>query len=99
MPVIFSTDVQEHIDVLLQHRQRFFTDKNLYLFGNPKTTEPICGCKVLKKYATSAGAKNPQAITNTKLRKHLATLTQVLSMSETDIEQLATFMGHTVGKT
>ncbi|KAJ8930816.1 hypothetical protein NQ314_016348 [Rhamnusium bicolor] len=72
VPVLFSTDVQEHIDLLLN------------------------GYKVLQKYATSCGAKNPGGITCTKLRKHLTTLSQVFSMSEFDLE-LATFMGHTIG--
>ncbi|CAG5038722.1 unnamed protein product [Parnassius apollo] len=50
---------------------------------------------VLKKYATASGARNPAAITTTKLRKHLATLTQMFNLKESDIEQLANFMGHT----
>ncbi|KAJ8971979.1 hypothetical protein NQ317_010075 [Molorchus minor] len=41
--------------------------------------------------------KNPKVITCTRLRKHLATLTQLFDMTGTDIEQLAHFMGHTVG--
>lgn len=30
------------------------------------------------------------------MRKHLATLTQVFNKSSSEVEQLATFMGHTV---
>jgi hypothetical protein len=97
VPVLFSTDVREHIDILLKYRTSCMKKENVYLFGNPNTTESICGYKVLKKYATLCGAKNPDAISATKLRKHLATLTQLFSMSDNDIEQLATFMGHTVG--
>ncbi|CAG9825705.1 unnamed protein product [Phaedon cochleariae] len=97
VPVLFSPDVQQHIKIMLNHRPDFVAKGNTYLFGNPKTMEPICGYKVLKKYAEACGAKNPQAISSTRLRKHLATLTQIFSMSEGDIEQLASFMGHTVG--
>ena len=43
------------------------------------------------------GAKNLKAISSTKLRKHLATLTQLFNMTENDIEQLSNFMGHTTG--
>jgi hypothetical protein len=96
VPVLFSTDIQEHINILLQHRDQFFSKNNLYLFGNPNTIQPICGYKVISRYAKLCGAKNPHAITATRLRKHLATLTQVLSMSDNDIEQLSLFMGHTV---
>ena len=81
----------------LQHRDNFVPKKNIYLFGVPKSLQPICGYKIISKYAKLAGTKNPQAISATKLRKHLATLTQVINMTENDIEQLSKFMGHTVG--
>ncbi|CAH0560491.1 unnamed protein product [Brassicogethes aeneus] len=97
VPVLFSVDVQEHIQILLQHRDYFYKQSNKFLFGNPTTTEPITGYKVLHKYAKSSGAKNPSAITSTRLRKHLATLTQLFNMNENDMEQLAGFMGHTLG--
>lgn len=97
VPVLFSSDIQEHLKILLEHRDRFFKKHNLYLFGNPNTSETICGYKVLSKYAQNSGAKNPGAITSTKLRKHLATLSQVLAMSDNDMEQLAGFMSHTLG--
>lgn len=96
VPVLFSSDVQEHIEVLLKSREKILNKNNPYLFGNVSTLQPICGYKVITKYAKLSGAKNPDAITATKLRKHLATLTQVLNMSENDLEQLSTFMGHTV---
>ncbi|KAL1510052.1 hypothetical protein ABEB36_004708 [Hypothenemus hampei] len=97
VPVLFSDDIQNHIKVLLHHRPIFLSKKNIYLFGNPGTIEPICGYKILNKYAHSCGAKNPKAISSTKLRKHLATLTQIFSMTDSDLEQLATFMGHSIG--
>ncbi|KAK5637844.1 hypothetical protein RI129_000163 [Pyrocoelia pectoralis] len=96
VPVLFSTDVQNHLDTLIKVRDKFVSQLNLYLFGNPGTTQPIHGYKILKKYAVKCGARNPDAITCTKLRKHLATLTQLFNMSENDMEQLATFMGHTL---
>ncbi|KAL3279401.1 hypothetical protein HHI36_016912 [Cryptolaemus montrouzieri] len=52
---------------------------------------------MMRKYAMNCGAKNPSASTATRLRKHLAALSQLLNMSENDIEHLDTFMDHTVG--
>lgn len=66
------------------------------MFANPKSKQPIVGYKVLQKHAQLCLAKNAKALTSIKLRKHLATLTQVFNMSTNDIEQLATFMGHTI---
>lgn len=98
VPVLFSDEVQENIDLLLSVRENFFGEiNNLYLFGLPSNSAntTIIGYKVMKKYASMCKLKNPHAITATRLRKHLATITQIFSMTEGDIEQLATFMGHT----
>ncbi|KAG5863593.1 hypothetical protein JTB14_005010 [Gonioctena quinquepunctata] len=97
VPVLISGDVQEHLDIILKYRHNCFQRPNDYLFGNPTTGGPIIGYKVLRKYALLCGAKNPDSLTCTRLRKHLATLTQLFNMSENDMEQLASFMGHTLG--
>lgn len=97
VPVLFSKDIQEHIQLLLDARPHFISQKNLFLFASPSSEEfPITGYKVIQKHARLCGAKNPCALMSTKLRKHLATLTQIFSMNDNEIEQLATFMGHTV---
>ncbi|GJQ86486.1 hypothetical protein Trydic_g10388 [Trypoxylus dichotomus] len=64
-------------------------EPNLHLFGNPNTSELFTRCKILSKYAHACGSKNPSSITCTRLRKHIATLTN-------DLEQLASFMGYTL---
>lgn len=50
---------------------------------------------MIRKIVKQAGVKNPDAITSTKLRKHLATMSQVINLSEQDLDQLAEFMGRT----
>lgn len=95
VPVLFSKDMQDHMALLIGTRSNVLEDSNLFLFGNPKTNHPILGYKIVQTHAKLSGAKNPNALTSTKLRKHLATLTQVFNMTSSDIEQLATFMGHT----
>lgn len=97
VPVLFSQDVQKHIELMLKYKSTFVQKNNPYLFSQTNSKEPICGYKVLQKYSKDCGARNPSAITSTKLRKHLATLSQIFSMNENDLEQLATFMGHTLG--
>ncbi|KAG5889028.1 hypothetical protein JTB14_009433 [Gonioctena quinquepunctata] len=49
----------------------------------------------MSKHAKASNLKNPNAITSTKLRKHLATMSQIFAMTSNDLEQLSTFMGHT----
>ncbi|XP_044765392.1 uncharacterized protein LOC123321723 [Coccinella septempunctata] len=95
--VLFSKDVQEHIDILLSVRKNLVDVRNPYLFGRPVLPTPVIGYKVLQGYARASGAKNPSAITCTRLRKYLATLSQLFSLNETEVDQLVTFMGHTIG--
>nr|XP_023014877.1 uncharacterized protein LOC111504537 [Leptinotarsa decemlineata] len=97
VPVLFSMDVQDHMKLFLQARSEFVDESNSFLFANPASKEqPLIGYKVLYKYTRLCGAVNPEALTSSKLRKHLATLNQVFNMTQNDIEQLATLMGHTV---
>ncbi|CAH0552473.1 unnamed protein product [Brassicogethes aeneus] len=97
VPILISRDVQEHLEMVLKYRDNVLKKPNNYLFANPRSCEPIVGYKVLRKYAKICGAKNPDALTCTRSRKHLATLTQLFNMSKNDMEQLASFMGHTLG--
>ncbi|CAH0546511.1 unnamed protein product [Brassicogethes aeneus] len=98
IPVLFSKDVQTHIQKLLKFRPKYVSNQNVYLFAKANSTNnSIIEDKIIEKFAKSCGAKNPSAITSTRLRKHLATLTQVFSMTENEIEQLAHIIGHTVG--
>jgi len=50
---------------------------------------------LIRKFGKESGEKYPENITSTRLRKHVATVTQLLNLTEGDIEQLSTFMGHT----
>ncbi|CAG5057612.1 unnamed protein product [Parnassius apollo] len=95
VPVLLTDEVQSDINLLISVRRNYICEKNYFLFAKPGSESILCGYKVLKKYATASGARNPAAITTTKLRKHLATLTQMFNLKESDIEQLANFMGHT----
>lgn len=46
--------------------------------------------------AEGCGAKNPENITSTKLRKHVATVSQLLNLQNNELDQLASFMGHDI---
>lgn len=89
---LFNKEVQDDIKLLLSIRHIFLLRHQINFPGYNNT---IYGYKVLEKHAKLSGAKQPRAISSTRLRKHLATLLQTFSMSENDMEQLATFMGHT----
>lgn len=81
----------------LRNNTAWFLPENNYFFTYPKSTRWIDGCAVIRKYAKKSGVKHPELLTSSRLRKHIATVTQLLSLKTNEIEQLAKFMGHTVG--
>nr|CAI5862365.1 unnamed protein product [Callosobruchus analis] len=97
VPVLFTESNVHRVELLLSVRSNFSLDKNVFLFGIPGTENPISGYIVMRKYAKLALGDHNKAslLTSTKLRKHLATITQIFNMEKTELEQLATFMGHT----
>ncbi|CAG9773287.1 unnamed protein product [Ceutorhynchus assimilis] len=97
VPVLFHSDIQDHIKKVLEVRDHFVPKNNPYLFAMANSDSHLIGYKVLPKHAKLCGAQNPSSITSTRLRKHLATLSQLFNLSDGEIEQLATFMGHTSG--
>lgn len=75
--------------------QPWFPIGNIYFFTYPQSKFWIDGCCVIRKYAALSNAKHPQLLTSCKLRKHIATVTQLLNLQSNEIDQLAKFMGHT----
>lgn len=72
-------------------------DGNKYLFTRPGTMTQLPGPECLLSVAKRCGAACPRALTSTRLRKHAATLSTVLSVADTDAEQLDIVLGHHAG--
>ncbi|XP_061191604.1 uncharacterized protein LOC133199782 [Saccostrea echinata] len=88
--------MKENIKILIEQRKRANVFKDL-LFSKPGDTKfPYRGSDCLRKFSLEAGVENPQALTSTKLRKQLATLAQILNLSESSQDILATFQGHDI---
>lgn len=79
----------------LRINSTWFPPENAYFFTYPKSVRWIDGCSVIRKYAKMSAAKYPELLTSCRLRKHIATVTQVLSLKGNEMDQLAKFMGHT----
>ena len=70
---------------------------NVYQFprsGACKT--PIRSCSALRKFASKCGAKKPELLTSTCLRKHIAVITQLLNLQDNELDIVAGFMGHDI---
>lgn len=94
--VLIPRDVQNFIDTIVAERIKYVDLSNKYFFTNPNSTDEwINGCYVQSKYAKECGAKEPKLIRSCRLRKHIATMMQLMDLRKNEIGQLASFMGHT----
>lgn len=97
VPILFTLNIQKTIKFLLAVREatNFIDKQNPYLFALHNSMNCLRGSDAIRKLSQESGANNPENLTSTKLRNQVATVAQLLNLSEGDIEQLATFLGHT----
>uniref|UniRef100_K1PTK9 Uncharacterized protein n=1 Tax=Magallana gigas TaxID=29159 RepID=K1PTK9_MAGGI len=95
VPVFLTDEMQKHHSTVLQIRDELGI-KSPLIFIKPQSSCPVRGSDCLRKFSKACGAKCPETLTSTKLRKHLATMTQILGLSETNLDVLAKFMGHDI---
>lgn len=95
--VLLSPDVVEAITQLISLRQECGVPaENPYLFARPKCLTPYRGQDCLRLYAHECGAQKPELLRSTQLRKHVATLSQVLNLRNHELDQVADFLGHDI---
>ncbi|KAF3835905.1 hypothetical protein F7725_028463 [Dissostichus mawsoni] len=89
--------MQQALDLLVGTRQECGVPKeNIYLFARPSAFTCYRGSDCLRYFAKACGAKNPESLTSTKLRKQTGTLSQVLNLTNTELDLLADFLGHDI---
>ncbi|KAI9532240.1 hypothetical protein NQZ68_033865 [Dissostichus eleginoides] len=96
-PVLLTPAMQQALDLLVGTRQECGVPKeNIYLFARPSAFTCYRGSDCLRYFAKAFGAKNPESLTSTKLRKQTGTLSQVLNLTNTELDLLADFLGHDI---
>ncbi|XP_066531427.1 uncharacterized protein [Hoplias malabaricus] len=71
-------------------------DSNIYVFGQHKGRKHYRGENALRICARESHAVNPDQLTSTEFSRHIATLTQVLSLQNQQLAKLAKFIGHDI---
>lgn len=95
--ILIPERLQEFIDVLLKHRNKYiFDNDNEYVFSLPGSKIKWGkGDVAIRTLSKKISLENPQAISSNKLRKQIATITQIFNLSQNELKQFSTFMGHT----
>lgn len=95
VPILLSDEMKRALDLLIKLRGQFNIYHN-YIFGAMKGSGPLRGCEVIKSITEEAGLAHPERIRTTKLRKHIATMSQVVNLKDHELDGLAKFLGHDV---
>lgn len=92
-PLILPPHCESCLDLLLQTSPNVGVDpQSPYVFSRPyhSPATPLRGTDLLRNLARSSGAKNPGALTATRVRRQVAILTQLLLLEEGDDQGGAT---------
>ncbi|XP_016417564.1 uncharacterized protein LOC107747529, partial [Sinocyclocheilus rhinocerous] len=97
VPVLVTPSMQESIRLLIENRNGCgVPNENSFLFARPFALTFYRGSDCIREFAVACNAKNPQTLTSTKLRKQIGTLSEILNLSNTELDQLADFLGHDI---
>ena len=96
VPMLLTQKMTEVLDLLVASRELVSIDrKNRYVFtsGVDETSLTLNGSKCISQFSERAQVQN---VTATSMRKHIATMIQLLHLSDTELDVVARFMGHDI---
>lgn len=98
VPVLLTHDNEKCLQLLLQHRKEAgVPDENEFLFGEPskvKKVKTFNACILFRKFSIACGAEKPTSLRGTKLRKQLGRACAKKNLTDNEVTNVATFMGH-----
>ncbi len=97
--ILLNPELERAINLIVEKRDACEVDMDHpFLFGRPKSspTSFFSGRDCIRLFASQCGAKNPEHLKSTQLRKQVATISQILSLKDNELDQLANFLGHDI---
>ena len=99
VPVIITDDVKKGIMALNRTRDEGGVSKDnefVFAVNNGKSNKSLRGHDVIARICGQIKLKEPRLITSTNLRKYVATISQLVDMTETEMGWLARHLGHDI---
>ena len=86
VPLLLTHDMEASIDLLIRNRAAVgVCSENPYVFARTSGTSHIRGSDCLRKFSLECQAKHPERLRSTRLRKHIATLCQMMNLKNDDL--------------
>lgn len=99
VPILLTSTMMSWLTKLMETREEGGVNPaNEYVFAcsNYGSMGHLRGSDTLRDYSTSCGASHPELIRSTRLRKQIATLSQILNLKDNELDILANFLGHDI---
>jgi len=101
VPVLLTKEVRKAIDILVEKRSEVGVNPdNPYLFAAPGNGSlgHLRPGECIRKVVMSENLQleKPEAVTSTRLRKYVATVSQILDLQENELDWLARHLGHDI---
>ncbi|XP_028328808.1 uncharacterized protein LOC114479350 isoform X2 [Gouania willdenowi] len=71
-------------------------DENPFFFSRPEAETHLRGSDAIRLIAKECGAKHPETLSSTKLRKQISTLSTFLNLKDHEMDVMANFLGHDI---
>ncbi|XP_043275584.1 uncharacterized protein [Venturia canescens] len=99
VPVLLDQRMKKCTDLILKYSKRAGVgSKNPHVFGIPSQDKhrfPFLRATILlRRFATDCGAKKPELLRATNLRKHMATKCANMNLASKETNKVAHFLGH-----
>jgi hypothetical protein len=98
VPLLLIADQKHSMDILMNaemRQQAGISSDNQYIFAASRGSVGYLR-GILRSSSEECGAQNAEQLHSTLLRKHIATLSQVLNLREHELDQLVRYMGHDI---
>ena len=98
VPTLFTDEVNKGLKILVKNCSVVgVSNDNVYLFPciTRNSKNHIRGWEVVHDIGSNASLKKPNLITSTKMRKHMATVLQLLVMNNAELDWVTEHLGHT----
>ena len=95
VPILLMHEMDGHVQLLAEYNRRR-NKPRVFARKRDDAETPYRVSAVIRDLAEKAQFQMPEHMRCTKLRKHLATMTQLINLQEEELEQLANHMGHSI---
>lgn len=89
VPVLLKPSFESAMELFVKVRETCgVPSENHFLFGRPHALSAYNGSECIQKYVKECGAKDPEALKSPKIRKHYATMLQLINLDDDEADQI-----------